>query len=80
MAVTLEKILEELKAQRVPDRLWSTEEIGRYFGVTAKTACNIVSAPGFPDPVAAPKVGRRWLPEEVKAWAKRHRSPKRRRA
>ncbi|MCH2551288.1 MAG: hypothetical protein MK001_03730 [Alcanivorax sp.] len=78
MSDTLQQILEELRAQRVQESLWSTEEVGAYFGVKSKTACGIVAAPDFPDPVTAPGVGRRWLPEEVRAWAKRHRKPKRR--
>lgn len=69
----LDAILKELKAQRVPDSLWSTEEVGLYFGVSSKTACGIVALSTFPDPVAAPKVGRRWLPHEVRTWAAQHR-------
>lgn len=77
MTDTLNEILEELRSQRVGS-LWSTAEIGVYFGVKSKTACGIVADPSFPDPVTAPGVGRRWLPDEVRAWAKRHRRPKRR--
>lgn len=80
----LDAVLAELRAQReaieqqrLGELLWSTAEIGRYFGVEAKTACGIVSVHSFPDPVDAPGVGRRWLPDEVRAWARRHRRPKR---
>jgi predicted DNA-binding transcriptional regulator AlpA len=82
--VWVDALLAELRAQRdvmeyhgLGERLWSTAEIGQYFGVEAKTACGIVSAHTFPDPVDAPGVGRRWIPDEVRAWARRHRRPKR---
>jgi hypothetical protein len=77
-------VLSELRAQREAidqqrfgELLWSTAEVGRYFGVEAKTACGIVAASGFPDPVDAPGVGRRWIPDEVRSWARRSRRPKR---
>lgn len=76
----LEEILEELRRQRIPDALWSTKEIGTYFGVTAKRATYITNQHTFPDPVHAPDIGRRWIPDEVRDWAKRHRQPKRRAA
>lgn len=74
----LEAILQELRAQRVPDALWSTTEIGLYFGVSKKAACTIAAQYSFPDPVDTPGVGRRWLPSEVRAWAKRNPRKKRR--
>lgn len=74
----LEAILEELRAQRVPEPLWSTTEIGMFFGVGKKTACGIAALPSFPNPVDAPGVGRRWLPSEVKGWAQRNRRNKQR--
>ena len=80
----LDAVLSELRAQREAidqqrfgELLWSTAEVGRYFGVEAKTACGIVAASGFPDPVDAPGVGRRWIPDEVRSWARRSRRPKR---
>lgn len=65
-------ILEELKALNAQNRLWSTAEVGMYFGVSAKSACGIVCKSGFPTPIKVPGIGRRWEPEEVKKWAKRY--------
>ena len=68
----LSEILSELRSQRV-EPLWSTQEIGAFFSVSAKHACQIASAPGFPEPVDAPGTGRRWPADEVRAWARSNR-------
>lgn len=71
----LEEILVELKAQRVP-KLWRTDEIGIYFGVSSKAACRIAADPTFPDPIKAPGVRRLWLPSDVQEWAAKNRKRK----
>ena len=60
---------EAIEQQRFGELLWSTAEIGRYFGVEAKTACSIAAASSFPDPIEAPDIGRLSLPDEVRSWS-----------
>lgn len=66
---TLNQILATLQDNVPSDRLWSTKELARYFGVHANSVDTIISDPKFPRPTEL--LGdrtRRWQPEEVKQW------------
>jgi predicted DNA-binding transcriptional regulator AlpA len=64
--------LQDLKADN-QDKLWTKQELLIYFGVGLTTLdSQIISNPTFPRPVKISN-SKRWIPEEVKNWAKKNR-------
>jgi predicted DNA-binding transcriptional regulator AlpA len=72
----LQKILQaldDLNANQ-QEKLWTKTELLNYFSVGLTTLdCEIISNPTFPRPVKISK-SMRWIPEEVKSWAKKNRA------
>lgn len=70
----LEAILAELQTQNRQARLWTTEDIARYFQLSrASVYSRILCRPDFPRPIKIDGVGKRWKPDEVRAYADRAR-------
>ena len=61
-----------MRAQAIPDRLWSVDDIAVYTGFSTKTVRELKSRPGFPRPIVFSKQ-ERWIMQEVKDWAKKQR-------
>lgn len=63
----LQGILSELKAQRVPDDLWTVDDIAKYIKKTPSTVrSHVVNKRDFPRPIKTPSS--RWIAKEVKAY------------
>lgn len=82
MSETLKAILKELQAQNhLKGELWDTTDIARYLKLAKSTVqTRILRHPEFPPALRLPtsargQGGRRWLAEEVKRWAMKHREP-----
>lgn len=73
----LGNILEELKKQRITDRLWDTDDIAVYTGLAVKTIQNkTLTHQSFPSPVVLPTGGKRWKADDVRRWADRRKLTK----
>jgi len=74
----LEQILEELRGLQARElqALWRRKELALYFGVGKNRAGQIAAQPTFPQPVDVGG-GERWVPDEVRAWAKQQRKRRR---
>lgn len=71
---TLEKILVVLEGKAKNDRLWDIEDIAYFFDVGRSKANEIKAHPNFPRPVKPfPGSHPKYLPEEVKNFAAKHR-------
>lgn len=56
------------------EQLWNLQNIAEFFNTSKSTVCSrIVTRPDFPKPVSFPGFGKRWVPEEVREWAKSQR-------
>lgn len=70
----LNAILEQLKKNAMPDRLWSADDVATYMGLSkASVQQRIICKPDFPPAVRVPTTGKsktdpRWEPSEVKKW------------
>lgn len=70
---TLEKIASALQAQSMPDRLWDSGDLEIYFGFSATKIKEIRAHPNFPRPFSVLNSQPRYVPDEVREFAKRHR-------
>ena len=73
----LDGILEELKAAKQPDRLWSVADIAAYLNRSKTTIqTRVVCKSDFPAAVRirtkTGRVGPLWYPEEVKRYVRKH--------
>lgn len=74
----LSAILIELRRQRVPDDLWTADDIASYCKKSKSTVQQrLLTKAGFPRPVALPTTDRNgaklWYADEVRSWVKSHR-------
>lgn len=73
----LEEIASELRISNSDKRMWSAGDIAAYMGLSKSTVQQrIICKPDFPRSVKIPTgdrfTNRRWYPQEVKNWIKRH--------
>ena len=78
VSTMLHNILCELQKQRIPDDLWTAEDVAVYLRLSVGTVRNrVLSHCTFPRAVRIPTTddggSRRWPAKEVRAWALRHR-------
>lgn len=70
----LKEILNELKLANTDNRLWGITQVADYFDMKRTTVSEkIIAAPDFPKPVSVENTHPRWIPDEVKKFAARHR-------
>ena len=78
----MELVIEEMKHQIIAairagaqgETLWGADEIAHFLRMTPNgVRSHIVNTPGFPKPVILPSGGKRYLPDEVRSWAKTRR-------
>lgn len=72
----------EVAAGLSTERLWGVEQIAAYMDMSPRTAARVVLRDTFPqavNPTDCPTAkGRRWFPDEVKAWFRDNRETRKR--
>lgn len=64
------------RGDAIPD-LVGAAEIAGILGVSRQRVQQLVTAPGFPTPVAVLAMGKVWQRGDVRRWAEEHRRPDR---
>lgn len=71
----LKEILTHLKKLSSDgNQLWDINQVANYFDMKRSTvSAKIIAAPDFPKSISSMGTHPRWIPDEVKKWAYRHR-------